>query len=1269
MHPLFHIQTGHIQTLDDGQARELLARLCRFHIQRAGLDPANVFWGGNQRAADEGVDVRVDSQPACDVSGPLRRSVAIVQVKAEPFGPAKIASEMAPKGVIRPSIASLASNGGAYVIASTSDDPADPRRRDRVAAMERVLSDHGLAGKISVDFLGARQIADWVEKFPPLAIWVRERTGKPIQGWNGYGPWAYKETDQESEFIVGKEPRVFGPGATDGMTDLQAINAIRRDLAAGTTVRLVGLSGVGKTRLAQALFDARVETDAPALSQDWAIYTDISNSPDPLPEVMIEALAGFSEQSVLIVDNCGQKTHSALVERKARVATKLGLLTIEYDIQDDLPEDTTCYRLEGASEETISTLLRSRHPQLSWSDVHVVIAASEGNSRLAFALASTSKQTDDLSSLKDGELFRRLFEQSRGAGDELLRCAKAASLIYSFDGEDLSATSEMAILASFTGSTPVDFRRQMVELRRRGLLQERGKWRALLPHAVSNRLAAEALDEHPPAELEDRLFARAPERVRSSFAHRLSFLHASAVAQKLVGRWLEPGSFLSDLGALSTKHFPIFLRLAVVAHESALAAAERFATKGDAGRRHEFEVDKIAQLVQSIAYNPALFDRCIEVLLELLPLQSKNQKTGEHALDQIKPLFQLCYSGTLALGPQRAKFVERLLKSDQPGEQHIGLSLLEESLKVRGFRNQTAFQFGARKRTSGWWPKSIEEQREWYLLFIDIAEPYATRNDDVGRRVRTMLGRSVFGFAQDPVLTDRMTSLAPPLVACDGWLDAWKAVNELLRRKDVGGELRTRATAFKALVAPTGLRAQVRAMISMRDPIDHEDNDEDIVGADDRAAAKGERLGQALAADPELLRELLPALIDDKARYYVLSVGRGVAQATSDALELFAQIRALIEAAIDPKQLNPSFVCGLISAWGEQDAAMTASLLDSAIDDPAFGPWFPNLQISVAMDRRGAERIVRALRANLAPLWRYRGLGYGGTLKPVSMGDISVILDGLASKGQEGVHVAIDVLHMVVYSARERCEPEQKLLSRYCRDFLTRVNWPELDDHKQERLDYEIEELISFAAKHSVAFEDIQDVLARAVQARTIHPRYLPSTTGNFLAPVIRRHPQEALTYLFDLEDPERRHAVSDLVLEESTVDPTGKGNPAISDDLLVQWCAEDPARRTLFAARICSLADPTDGKPPAANRLYELSPDKGAFIEEISERGARSGSSDREVPLLRQVQNILNSLPIEQGSPEVAAREQAVAQVSRRIDWWTDMLGRTSRERDESFE
>lgn len=79
---------------------------------------------------------------------------------------------------------------------------------------------------------------------------------------------------------------------------------------------------------------------------------------------MIGALAQVAKRSVLIVDNCGQTTHSALVERKVRFASKAGLLTIEYDIQDDLPNETLCYRLEGSSSETMRELLRD-HGSLS----------------------------------------------------------------------------------------------------------------------------------------------------------------------------------------------------------------------------------------------------------------------------------------------------------------------------------------------------------------------------------------------------------------------------------------------------------------------------------------------------------------------------------------------------------------------------------------------------------------------------------------------------------------------------------------------------------------------------------------------------------------------------------------------------------------------------------------------------------------------------------------------------------------------------------------
>ena len=97
MHPLFHITTEDIQKLNDTQARELVARLCRAELRAKKLSEGYVSWGGDQRAKDGGVDVKVDIDPVVGMSGYVPKDSVVYQVKAEKIGKAKIPGEMAPK--------------------------------------------------------------------------------------------------------------------------------------------------------------------------------------------------------------------------------------------------------------------------------------------------------------------------------------------------------------------------------------------------------------------------------------------------------------------------------------------------------------------------------------------------------------------------------------------------------------------------------------------------------------------------------------------------------------------------------------------------------------------------------------------------------------------------------------------------------------------------------------------------------------------------------------------------------------------------------------------------------------------------------------------------------------------------------------------------------------------------------------------------------------------------------------------------------------------
>ena len=1266
MHPLFHITPEQIGRLDDEQARELIARLCRAQVQKAGLSSSCVSWGGNQRAPDGGVDVRVEFTPPQNVGGPLMRSLAVVQVKAEVFGPAKIGPEMVPKGVLRPEIAALAQNQGVYLIASTRDDPADPGKRKRVAAMRKVLHDHGLEGGLGVDFIGARQVADWVEQFPTLTVWLRQKIGSPLQGWKGYGTWAYKEADPNAEFLVGNQARVFAPDSTEGMGDLEAIEVIRADLIAGRSVRLVGLSGVGKTRLAQALFDERIETNTPALSVDLVIYTDISDRPEPQPEAMIDALAKDAEQTILVVDNCGQATHSALVGRKEKVANKLGLLTIEYDVHDDLPDETRCYRLEGTSSETLRKLLTERYPGLSSNDLDVVVDASEGNARLAFALASTSEQTGDLSSLKDRELFRRLFEQKAGSNDELLRCAKAASLIYSFDGTDLSESSELSILCKFSGTTEEAFLRNMTELRRRGLLQSRGKMRALLPHAVSNRLAADAIEEAASSLLERRLIGDAPPRVRASFAHRLSYLHGSCEAQNLVGTWLALGGRFGNLESLSSDDFKIFRNLAVLQPGKALATISRFVQSCFPGQRTGLEVEEITRLIHAIAYEPEHFDLCVSTLLALVPLQTVGRNAEKSSLNHLKALFQTYLSGTHAEPEQRAKVVQRLMESKSPEDQNYGIELLGEALKVQDYHHSAPFRFGAQKRDNGWWPRTINDLRNWDLHFLDIAELYATNQGEIGEKVRSILGRGVYRLILNEDLGQRLSLLAPSLIRFDGWLDAWESVRRLLMHKELNTDVRNRAAAFAQIVAPNSVRARVLAAITIRNYVAPEDEDEDDpIRSYERSQQTAERIGEELGNDHQLLESLLPRLLSTSARENIFQIGRGVAKQRTDISTVVSQVRNAISAIPDPKNVNLVFVRGLISSWKDSNPQATSAALDDAISDRILGPWFPELQVMAPIDHCGVERLQESLRLGLAPTWQYRYLAMGNVLKHVRVDSLRPLLGSLAVKGEDGGAVAIEILHMVIHGAEERSAYEKKEFGRLSRDLLTQIDW--VTPTRDHRADYGIEQIIISATAASDSFSEMCDVLDRIITAKTKHPNFSVGTTGKFLSPIIRLYPMEALTDLSMRVDSDGTR-ISDLILQESLANNVGVASSVISDTTLIDWCKGSLEGRVLFAVQICRLSEPTEGMPSLINTLFDLALDKVAFIKALSVRCMNNRFSESETSCMNLGLRILKALPVTESKVSESLR-LAIDSVTQRIEWWRQVMEGSSRERAEAFE
>jgi hypothetical protein len=148
----------------------------------------------------------------------------------------------------------------------------------------------------------------------------------------------------------------------------------------------------------------------------------------------------------------------------------------------------------------------------------------------------------------------------------------------------------------------------------------------VLPHAVANRLAKLALQNIPLQAIETELADHAPDRIKKSFSRRLGYLNDNPDSARIIERWLRPGGILAEVAEFDAVRAEMFLNVAPAAPELTLAALER-AARGPKkalllGNQYFF-----VRLLRSLAYEPALFARCAELLADLAILEDKESES------------------------------------------------------------------------------------------------------------------------------------------------------------------------------------------------------------------------------------------------------------------------------------------------------------------------------------------------------------------------------------------------------------------------------------------------------------------------------------------------------------------------------------------------------------------------------------------------------------------------------------------------------------------
>jgi hypothetical protein len=1144
---MFDITGQDIWLLSDGDLRELVGRLCEAELRRNGISPLAATWSGHQNATDGGVDVRVASTADLPPGSAIVRRDVGYQSKAEDMPRGKILKEMRPADSLRASIQELAVLSGAYIIVSSKGSVSYSALRERKRAMSDAVAGLHNADNLLLDFYDRGRVATWVRDHPGIVLWVRGKLGKAIPGWRPYDDWPVSNEGADAPYLVDDALRIQGPGLRgQSVSALKGIELIRAILSRGRgIVRLVGLSGTGKTRLAEALFDGRVGEGS--LPPELAIYTNLSDSPSPQPEAVATELIAQKRRQVLVIDNCPPELHNRLSAICKKTESELSLLTIEYDVREDQPEGTDVFDLQPSSDDLIEKLLLRRVEGLSHVNANSIAKFANGNARVALALAGTIESGESVASLRNANLFERLFRQRNDSSNSLLLSAQACSLAYSFQGEDASngEDAELAKLALVVGKDVRSLHTDISELQRRDLLQRRGVWRALLPHAIANRLAATALENILPQDIQ-QLFATAPPRLLKSVSRRIGYLHTSEHAQQIVREWLADGGRLGKFEELNELERVMLANVAPVAPISVLDGIKRaFLRQRDLGA--QLEGEEFRTLLLSLAFESELFDRSVALILDLIEFEEPGRFANQ-VRKSFPSLFHLYLSGTHATVEQRIAVIDALLWSSSEPRRELGFSALGAMLQSSYFSSFQQFDFGGRSRDYGYFPKTQEDVLRWFRSALALCSAHDVRDGDTSARVRKILAEHLRGLWSEIKLYDEIDGICRQFEERRSWPEGWRAIRSIrrFRQEQLTEDENAKLSTIEQVMAPRSFVENVRALVlqNVRDAW------EDIGFQDIEAQfARKEQaiieMGRILAGDQETLDELIPELATCDTEITLGPLAKGLVDAISDRRLLWDRLVAQFGAS-DPKTRSTELLCCYLFNLQSVDGELTEALLRESVNDSRLSDWFPVLQARVAISSDGVARLKESIASGNIPAERFRRLAhFGSGLDDQAILELTLLVLHL----QNGFDVALDIVWMRIARGQREKNPLSPELLTAGRAIVEACEFDRRLSHDTHSLEIVIEACL--AVPEGIPF--VERVIQRLKASRSAYALGFVEA-NRVLRALFAAQPLTVLNALFTSGPIEDRHLHGFFEHDELLGSPLD----CVPEAILLSWCDEE---------------------------------------------------------------------------------------------------------------
>lgn len=545
------------------------------------------------------------------------------------------------------------------------------------------------------------------------------------------------------------------------------------------TLRILGLSGLGKTRMLLEVFRPINGNHNSILLSSRVLYVNCNDNPNADFQAIFSKLNLEQEGRIVILDNCSIEIHRQALGFAKRENNKTSFISL-----DSNPEEITHNKINGVNylvinkEELVTVvdeILDRDFGGIGEENIKTIKEFSQGIPLMAVLLAESVKNGEKfIGKLEDKLLLDKLLGP-KGQQDRNRTILKACS-IFNYFGFMNELTTQVEFIAknknitSLNGDDTVilnEFNEVCNHYLKRGIFEYRGRFIGMRPFPLAMSLAQEWLEPCTPTRLFDVIVSIAqlpePDRINLSDAlsEQMKYLGYNDKAVEIVKKITGPDSPFDNAEVLNTELGSRLFRSFVEVNPIAVSQNFKrvFSEKTTAelsnikeGRRN------LVWVLEKLCFDKRTFKDSAKILFSFAV--AENETWANNATGQFLHLFNIHLSGTEATLSERWEIIEWGLNKGNEKYYELAINAMKTGLNYGNFSRMGGAERQGSKRLYDNEPTSLEIKEYWSNILNKLTEIIKSKSkfadsasEAIANSIRTFFrigwGEFVFSFINE----------------------------------------------------------------------------------------------------------------------------------------------------------------------------------------------------------------------------------------------------------------------------------------------------------------------------------------------------------------------------------------------------------------------------------------------------------------------------------------------------------------------------------------